>query len=149
MLVGFSRRFWLLRVLKAVPARSDALPAASGTREQEPDALVAHPQAASHPETRAAGQRPEVLTGRQRRLELPSSRCPRGSGLRRLRLPPRPGPAPNPAPDQKRGAHLPRAVLTLHLEPGGRVGCAAWRGEHRETRSQPPAGLCCRRSVLP
>lgn len=75
-----------------------------------------------HPrKTRAAGQRPEVLTGRQRRLELPSSRYPRDSGLRELRLPRAPGPAPNPAPDQKRGAHLPRAVLTLHLEPGGQV----------------------------
>ena len=57
MLVGFSRRFWLLRYFERLFLRSD-ITAASGTREQEPDALVAHPQPPPPPENSSSGPAP-------------------------------------------------------------------------------------------
>ena len=131
MLLGFFGSFWLLRCFERVYLRPD-ITAASGTREQEPDALVAHPQPPPPPENSSCGPAPRVLTGRQRRSELPSSRHPRSSGLRELGLL-RALPPTRPRP---KSAEPTFRVQCSHFiwSQAGRSGCAA-RGEHRETRS--------------
>lgn len=85
------------------------------------------------PPTLAAGRR----CGPGSRARRPAAPTLDPSRAAPIPTPRPPGPRPRPPAAATRGAHLPRAVLTLHLEPGRR-GARDLEG-HREPGSPPPA----------
>ena len=117
MLVGFSRGFWLLRYFERLYLRPD-ITAASRTREQEPDALVAHPQPPPPPEKSSCGPAPR---GSDREAEaLGAAKLPTPPRLRapQAEAPSRPGPCPQPGPGPK--AWSPPSACSAHTSSGAR-----------------------------
>ena len=147
MLLGFFGSFWLLRYFERVYLRPD-ITAASGTREQEPDALVAHPQPPPPPENSSCGPAPR---GSDREAEaFGAAKLPTPPKLRapRAQAPPRPGPCPQPGPGPK--ARSPPSACSAHTSsgarragPGAQPEESTGRRGHRACRPLLSSLQCC------